>query len=204
MEIAIGLSVIGLVSGFIIVKTIATNKAMRLQTTKTNIEIVAIAIASFLSNNNRLPRPSVEFNGLESSREDLAAFVGGIPYKTLGISSKYAIDGSAKNLIYIAEPTLTSSYISSIYERGYHERFFCETIISAIDVNAVADNSGVIVAFCLDTSNNKPTISDKIYITVSTNTFWVTRDILLMKYLKNCPCSTEQKRTAGDNAMFGI
>lgn len=58
LEIAIGISVIGLISGFFLTRGIAINRAAREQKTKNNIEVVTSALASYLATNKRLPRPS--------------------------------------------------------------------------------------------------------------------------------------------------
>jgi hypothetical protein len=49
-------------------------------------------------------------------------------------------------------------------------------------------NSPDVVAFVIDTRNNFPMVSDKISVTISPNTVWMSRDMILMKYLKCPPC----------------
>ena len=47
-----------------------------------------------------------------------------------------------------------------------------------------------VIAFVIDTKN--PNIKDKIFVSPSHNTNWVSRDIILMRYLKNTPCKQEK------------
>jgi hypothetical protein len=81
LEIAIAVSIIGLVSGFFITKTITTGKIMREQITSSNIKTVVIALASFVANNNRLPAPSVDGNGYEYEGSE-CIYIGKVPFYT--------------------------------------------------------------------------------------------------------------------------
>lgn len=58
LEIAIALSVIGLISGFFVSKSITMGRVARERKTKNNIEIVTAALASYLAIHKRLPRPA--------------------------------------------------------------------------------------------------------------------------------------------------
>jgi hypothetical protein len=199
LEVAVAIAVIGIISGFFITKTIATNKIIRLQTTKNNIEAVAVALASFVANCNRLPRPSDNGDGGES--EDPAKFVGRVPFFALGLPAKTALDGNGKPLIYIVEPNLTSSDFSSIYEKNL-DAFFCNrAFVPKISVDKVARFECNPIAFVIDTCDNPPTGSDKITVKVSKNTFWLLRDELLMRYLKNSPCKRESAVADGSELL---
>ena len=193
LEIAVALSVIGLVSGFFITKSIVANRAIRIQTTKNNIEDVKVALGAYLANYNRLPCPAHDSSGKESaSRGGLAEFVGTVPYATLGIPKKCAQDGNAKPLVYIVEPSLTANF-DSIYEQTIADTEFCRGIANpAIEIQGVRNLLPDVIAFVIDTK--QPTISDKIRITPSADTAWLSRDIFLMQYLKNAPCKREGLR----------
>jgi hypothetical protein len=204
LEIAIAISVIGLISGFFITKTITLNRIARTQTTKNNVETIVIALASFVANNNRLPRPSFDGEGRESGESDmnLSNFVGKIPFYTLGIPAKTALDGDGKPLIYIVEPNLVSTEFQRIYEKNLNDLFcdnFCGSFSPKISIDKVESLSleRNPIAFVIDTFDNPPNLSENINITVSKNTRWISRDALLMQYLKNAPCRRE---SAGEPA----
>jgi hypothetical protein len=188
LEMAMVISIIGLISGFFISKTIIANRMKRENVTKNNLDIVVMALASHVANHHRLPRPSLNNDGLESAvGENLANHMGYVPFNTLGIPTKTALDGDARPLIYVVEPFLTTNFVN-IYETELDQNSnFCHPIldpkISISGRNAAAD----VVAFVIDTKDNMPAISNKIYVTVSKNTVWVSRDMILMKYLKGPP-----------------
>jgi type II secretory pathway pseudopilin PulG len=188
LEIAIALSILGLISGFLLTKTVIMNKITREQTTKNNIATVAVALATFVANNNRLPRPALD-NGHETT--ELNTYVGKIPYYALGISVKNTVDGRGRPLIYIVEAKLTREF-DRIYDTSFNGRFFCAGISDpkiVVDKAAISDKDPI--AFVLDVKDNPPNISDEIKVTASRNTYWVSRDMLLMQYMKNSPCRRE-------------
>ncbi len=104
LEIAIGISILAIISGIFVKKTIAARRAMQEHVTKENIETITLAIASFVANNRRLPRPAPDNKGIESNSQRLS---GWIPYKSLGISERVAKDGQLRYFLYSAEPALT-------------------------------------------------------------------------------------------------
>jgi hypothetical protein len=123
-----------------------------------------------------------------------------VPFNTLGISAKSALDGNLQPLIYIVEVSLTSNF-SNIYETSSlgSAGYFCSPITApTISISELKNPQMDIVAFVIDTKDNYPSISDGNIITVtsSKNTFWISRDMFLIKYLKNCPC----KITIKDNS----
>jgi hypothetical protein len=184
------MSIIGLISSFFIRKAIAANKAMRVQITKNNIEIAMISLASFVANHNRLPRPSLDDSGRENSaaETDLCSFVGRIPFDTLKIPPRNTFDGKGKPLIYIVEPHLTYNF-TSIYERATVNNYFCRGIANpGISINGMGNLPPDIIALVIDINDNLPRISEKINLDISPYTYWISRDRLLMQYLKNCPC----------------
>jgi hypothetical protein len=193
------MSVIVLISGFFITKTIMANRIMRSQITKNNIETVTAALSSYLANYNRLPLPAHDSNGYERKdpTSDLAHYVGCVPYNTLGMSAKSALDGETKPLIYIVEPCLTAGF-SGVYEKSEFggEQYFCYPFVdSKIEIEKITKLPDII-AFVIDTNENYPAISGKISVTALKNTFWITRDMLLIKYLKNCPCKAATLRSS--------
>jgi hypothetical protein len=175
------------------------SKAMKLQKTKDNMEIVASSLASYLANNKRLPKPSYDRSGIES--EDANCAVGMVPHQTLGISEKNTLDGNAKPFIYIVEPKVTIS--TTIYDDdGFDDgRFnFCKNILfddQKIEIkNQQKSFSGDVIVFVVDTADNPPQISgNKIIITPSSNTVWIRRDLFLTRYLKLMPCASHMEMT---------
>jgi hypothetical protein len=196
--VAIALSVLGLISASLVTKTILANRAIRSQATKNNISAVSIALASFVANNNRLPRPALDNSGHEfpESEAQLSNFVGRIPHYTLGIPLKTTLDGDGKPLIYIVEQVLTSNF-PSIYGNGM-ESCFCDGCTSSICIDKIPTLKWNPIAFVIDTADNPPAISEKIRVIVSQNTYWIPRDMLLMQYLKSGPCRKEKTAAAAD------
>lgn len=193
LEIAIGISVIGLISGFFLTRGIAINRAAREQKTKNNIEVVTSALASYLATNKRLPRPSSpERKGLESESADTA--VGTVPFNTLGIAERCAIDGNGRPLIYVVEPALADVCEAIYFDPNwmFPPKYFCNSaIISKIKIKSNAKNDDI-VSFVIDTADNPPQISDEnIIISPSIHTFWVRRNFFLIHYLKGCACDKE-------------
>lgn len=190
LEIAVALSILGVVSGFLITKGIVANRAIRMQTTKNNIEYVKTALAAYLANYYRLPRPSHDASGLEiTAATRLADFVGTIPYSTLGIAKKYTLDGNAKPLIYIVEPMLTANF-EGIYDNTITDANFCRGIANAsIVIQGIRNSLPNIVAFVIDTKT--PQIANQIIVQPSADTNWISRDLFLIQYLKNAPCKRE-------------
>ena len=187
LELAVGISVLAVLSGFIIRKTISAKKHMREQITKVNINTTVTAIAAFVANNNRLPRPSEDTNGNEGA---FGVKFGYVPYKILGISEKIAKDGDAKPLTYLVEPTLTSDF-PRIYKNESDENCFCKNIVAPA-IKIFGYDSENVIAFVVDTKDHS---SSGNTITPSVHTVWISRDMLLMKYLKNSPCRRENAET---------
>ena len=187
LEIAAAIAVLGVLSGALIRKNLVMNKSMKIQVTKNNINTVAISLAAFVAQNKRLPRPAADFNGVESSSHIISGY---IPYKTLGISDKTAKDGFLKPLTYIVEPALADSN-SRIFDEMFPEDCFCKSIISpTISMHDV--NPSDIIAFAIDTENHKHSITaSSARLKPTEYTFFLTRDMLLMKYLQIAPCSRE-------------
>ncbi|MCR4623391.1 MAG: hypothetical protein K5780_01900 [Alphaproteobacteria bacterium] len=197
LEIAVGISILAVISGFFIRKSMTANKYIREQLTKSNIETVAMSVASFVANNKRLPRPSETNDGVESSSLDVK--FGYVPYKTLGISATIAKDGNLQPLVYMVESDLTANY-SQIYEDTFESRVFCSYVFSPkiyVQENSNRENfdssnsNNDVIAFAIDTKDHKNSLGETIILHPTAHTFWVTRDVLLMKYLKNSPCAIE-------------
>ncbi|GHT99848.1 hypothetical protein FACS1894126_6150 [Alphaproteobacteria bacterium] len=195
MEVAIVISIIGLISGFFITKAKIANKTMKIRRTKENIEIVKESLAAYLASHNRLPRPTEDSSGLES--ENFSSCVGNVPFRTLDIPEKHTLNGDAKKLIYIVEPELTKAFQIMYKDNTSLQSldYFCKDVTSKIkiDVRNPNDKNADVVAFVIDTEENRPSISsDTIYVKVSTNTNWVTRNFFIIRYLKGCPCNHEE------------
>lgn len=190
MEIAVGISILAIISGFIVRKSMVANKYMREQKTKSNIDTIAISIVSFVANNQRLPRPSETNDGIESNSEDLK--FGYIPYKTLGISEPTARDGNRQPFVYMIEPQLSENS-AKIYGNEFDSHVFCKNIhLPKISIEGHFPDD--IIAFAIDTKNHKNLIEEKIMLRPTAHTFWITRDMLLMKYMKNSPCFSENSQ----------
>lgn len=207
LEIAIGISILAVISGFFIRKSMVANKYMREQLTKSNIETVAMSLASFVANNKRLPRPSETNDGIESDSPNVK--FGYVPYKTLGIFETAAKDGKFQPLVYMVESDLTANY-SRIYEDTFDSRVFCSYIYSpkiSVQGNLNRENfdssnlNNNVIAFAIDTKDHKNSIGETIILRPTAHTFWVTRDELLMKYLKNSPCAIENPQQSSNKRL---
>jgi type II secretory pathway pseudopilin PulG len=200
LEIAIALSIIGLISSLFITRANISKRIIKAKTTKDNIETVTIALAAYLAENSRLPRPSTTGDGLENAAgADLTNYVGAVPFLTLGIYEKYALDGDGHKLVYVVEPALTISF-DRIHEApdDYFKttNYFCSEIRDpSIHVESMPNDHMDAVAFVLDdATNNPPTVTqDRIDVRISTNTCCLRRNFFLIKYLKSCPCNREKE-----------
>lgn len=205
LEIAIALSVIGLVSSFFITKSITANRAARESRTRNNIEIVTAALASYLAMNKRLPRPAISgvsgTKGLESSNP--RCVFGTVPYNTLGIAERNTLDGKGRPLVYLVNQELTDHFDSIYLDQNKVgdclelPKFFCDSsILSKIKIESHPEN-GDIVAFVIDTADSPLQRSEKgtsIVVKPGPNTFWIHRNFLLIHYLKGCPCDRENQK----------
>ena len=194
LEIAVGISILAIISGFIARKSMAANKFMREQQTKSNMNTIVISIASFVANNQRLPRPSETNDGIESNSINLK--YGYIPYKTLGISSNTAKDGDMKPFVYMIEPILAENH-ATIYGDEFNPDVFCKNICTPT-ISIRENPHGNVIAFAIDTKDHNNFVGEEIILNPSAHTFWITRDVLLMKYLKNSPCSIENPQQVED------
>ena len=200
LEAAIAIFLIAMASGFAMRKATTYQKNLNVMRTKTNMETVAMSLAAFVANYKRLPKPANDFLGKEGREGTLSGFV---PYLDLGISENIAKDGNGVPLVYIAEPQLTQEH-RSIYEYDiapqqnqeaedfYHQgvnRYFCEHLENSAII--VKDSPTTDVAFVLDVQENSHNISDRAEIISSNLTLWLSRDMLLMKYIKSSPCCME-------------
>ncbi len=197
LEIAIGIAILTIISGAAIKKMLITKKSLNEQITKTNIDTVVIALASFVAINRRLPKPALDENGVESVHN---CSIGFVPYKTLGLSEHIAKDGRLNSLVYIVEPSLTNS--SYIYENDIDNNSFCNSVLNP-RIKFNSNLSSDIIAFVVDIKAHKNIIHEQyIELQPSEYTVWVTRNVLLMKYLKNSPCERENPNNVTNQTFF--
>jgi hypothetical protein len=112
---------------------------------------------------------------------------------------KSAVDGNGKPLIYIVEAILTLAS-EGIYSTSALTSCFCKGIPNPkISLNGMENFENGIVAFVIDTDDNQPTLSEEIRVKISKNTFWISRDMLLMRFLKNSPCERENNTPPSTN-----
>ena len=116
VEIAIVILLIGVaVSAFTrIIKASVTITKYTLE--KTNREIIVSALASYVIKNKRLPKPSINFNGLESDIEsNNKILIGKVPFKTIDILQSNSLDSEKKPMIYVVinECTKTSKIFNN-------------------------------------------------------------------------------------------
>lgn len=179
IEIAIAITVLSIITGFSVAKYGIYRKIQRERITKDNIENVTIALAAFVAKNKRLPLPSGSSGEESTTNEHM------IPYQTLGIDRKYTLDGDANPLIYIPEPFLTQNF-SAIYEDDLSQKCFCEGYNSRITIQGMQHQT---VAFVIGTRKSKISFNqNSIHVVSDPEIFWISRDMLLVKFLKSSPC----------------
>lgn len=185
VEIAIGISIMGVIAGLTMSYFSAQNKVNRHKVTIDNIETITMAITAFLAKNYRLPRPADDCNGNEGNGR--GKFV---PYKAIGIPAKIAMDGNATPLIYVVEPDLTQDFNCIYFDSAMpYPQAFCDKHI--IPTITIENAENIEVAFAIDIHNSGISFQkDKVYIRQREYTTWFSRDILLMKYLKSPPCNS--------------
>lgn len=179
LEIAICISIMGVISGGLITYFSMYRKNNCIRITKENIETVTIALATYLAKNSRLPRASDDICGLEG--QGSGKFV---PYKELKIPPKFAKDGDGNALLYIVEPDLTQNF-DSIQGNGNNvgNSFYEKFVRRRISVKEAESNADI--AFVVDIQNRGIKFqNDRIIVNPSEYTMWVSRDMLLMKYLR--------------------
>lgn len=188
LEVAIAIAVLSVVSSFFMSKTFIISRTMRMQSVKNNMEIITAAIASYLSVNKRLPCAATHDDGLEVQ----GVFIGEVPFITLGIPKKQAVDGKGNLLFYAVDINLTKPF-QHIYDGSSMIDMvcFCNIIVDRLQIRIQHSNHLISkdVAFILDTNDNKQFTSDGDTITIlqKENTTWILRDILLIKYLHSPP-----------------
>ena len=189
LEIALALSVMGLISGFLVSKIIGAHRLRRVLVTKNNIETVIIALAAHVANHHRLPRPSHNNEGLEDpDAGDLAAYVGSVPHGSLGLAARTTLDGDGGPLIYAVEPFLTFNFTSLRATETDLNSNFCQPLLHPRIIVGNQRNSPDMIAFVVAT--DAPTVgATAISFAVSENTVWISRDMLLMKYLGEPPAA---------------
>lgn len=198
LEIAIGISIIGIISGFFMAKQIAVNRMVQIQKTRSNIEVAVASIVSYVANHGRIPRPA-DGNGIES--ENIGICIGTIPYNTLGISERNVVDGKGMPLKYIVEPKLTTccgihkNTLEMKDVMDTRSNCFCDAIPlkdQKIIIKNQSQEDNDPVVFVVDTNDSKILKQDnKIIITPLENTFWIRRTRLLIQYIKTNPYEDE-------------
>lgn len=194
LEMAIFLSVIGILSAVLAKNSIAYAKFRNNKFLKENLETVKCALVDFLAANYRLPSPSnFDGNGIEGDEKNACGY---IPYKALGIPYERTKDCNGKSLFYVVEPALTDRKISRIQleDEGFEiatNDCFCKTYSPAIKItnqnsDVLVDDQSKVAFVITDTQPIKN--SNYIHIKATQNTEWFTRGVLLTKYLKMKPC----------------
>ena len=188
-------------------------RMVRERKTRDNIEVVTAALASYLSMHQRLPCPAVLetstpsdssiSSNLSNSKgyEQKGCAVGAVPYNNIGISERNALDGKGRPLIYVVNSELTDDFESIYFDENKAgdslniPKFFCDSsILPNIKISSCAEN-GDVIAFVIDTFENFSGISYEengvILVRPGPHTFWIRRNVLLIHYLKGCPCDRE-------------
>lgn len=177
---------------FLLSITVGRMRSLNIQkkheTLRQNYDLITHAIAAYLAKNNRLPKPAKDkISGVEC---DISS--GYVPYKTLGISIRDTTDGSGNYIKYTPAPELTKNFDFINYDENdvplEQSHYFCKPIenqsIKILDQfgQIEMEYDKHVIAFVL---SNK---SSGFLFPKDTNIFWITRDILLTKYLKMKPC----------------
>lgn len=204
IEIAISISIICIISGLFFARTNLMSKLFKQQNASKNIETSVEALVSYLSNNSRLPCPSLDDSGFETPgcSSNLANCIGNLPYNTLGIPEKFSKDANCFPLKYIVDPNLTYKD-DSIYTNKNEDfqNFFCASLNGRIFIENIENSIENPIIFVIEPSNANSRIENNtIIIPKNYNTFWIQRDLVLIKYFKSPPCSLIKKPQSPKNA----
>lgn len=189
LEIAVGISIMGIIAGALAAYFTVYRKSGYSRATRENIETVTAALAGYLSRNSRLPRAADDNSGGEGQG-------GGkfVPYKALEIPEKCAKDGEGKLLFYMVEPGLTENFdgiylVNDDNSVSFSKSYFCEREIAARKISLRGVKNDADIAFVIDTQNKNIFFQENnVCVNPSEYTMWITRDMLLMKYLKDRAC----------------
>lgn len=110
LEMALVLSIMGIISAYAIPALLHARSAARWKETDAKLEAITYALAGYAQLNKRLPYPAnPEANTSNMGMESPEHTVGLIPYRTLGIQQSDAKDGFQHWISYSVEAGLTST-----------------------------------------------------------------------------------------------
>lgn len=192
LEAVLVLGIISVILSLNVQRTRHMREQKRHEVTNRNYEIITCALAAFLSKNNRLPCPASD---AASGTETASCLSGYVPCEALGIHHSCAIDGYGKPIFYIPNPDLVVRFSHINYDTEDaalvedDNRCFCKNIeqsrLKLINKSQLFQNA--VIAFAL--SDVSPEISaGTITVTANEKTCWITRDMLLIRYLRTAPC----------------
>ena len=193
LQAVFAICALSIISAIGISKMKALRSQKKHETIQQNYEIIRCSISSFLFRNNRLPKPSIS---IIDGNENSYISSGYLPYKSLGLPRTYATDNEGNAIYYTPHPELTRdfSYISDDLDKDVkldENASFCHAItenqIRLIDSQNEIINGNFVIAFVL---SDKPVVNNEGIneIKITGYTYWITRDLLLTKYLKLPPC----------------
>lgn len=114
LEIAIAISVLGIIGYMTLPLLGKIQKWQRIRTTQAHQENIMQALAGYVLSNKRLPCPALSTNGQAQTVCTKETKSGFVPYQTLGIDIKMAKDGNHHWMTYVVQPNLTASKIQWI------------------------------------------------------------------------------------------
>lgn len=97
---------------------IARAESAQIEVTKKNQDAIKTALISYLGQNNRLPCPDanvpptgVEARNVGAAIPPCVAYVGTVPYVTLGLDRSAVLDGWDNYIAYVVSPNLSTPFI---------------------------------------------------------------------------------------------
>lgn len=106
IEAAIFIIILGVSSALIASIYKSLQHTSQIAVTQQNKQIVTRMLANYLLEHSRLPQAS---NRASSGIEEPGLYFGYVPYKTIGIPRKNAMDGTGKSIKYMVEESFTKT-----------------------------------------------------------------------------------------------
>ena len=199
LEVVFAICVLSIVTAMGLSKMKMMRTQKKHETIQQNYEIIRCSISAFLFRNNRLPCPA---DSIASGCEQRNLRTGYVPYKTLCLPKNCVVDTDGNAIYYTPHPELTGNFLYINYDPDKDVQIddsqsFCHTVRSnpiILTHNAVDEHGNFVIAYVL--SDKRPIDNGGlINIEVTEYTSWITRDLLLTRYLKMSPCKCIKPNT---------
>ena len=115
LELAIALSIMGILVGLSLPMLSRLIRYNQIQTTKNTQEVVFKALGAYVVLHKMLPCPAKDLTGKkQASCEDMASAQGILPFAELNIPKNYALDGFGRFFTYAIDPSFSKQHYCSV------------------------------------------------------------------------------------------